>query len=218
MKQQKLMTDRAGLFALTLAGLMVFSAATARAQKAEGASGAAPSTIAVAQAQDVDLLERRIQKLELLERQRKSDEARGKRAEQLEGSWTVTVTPAVPHGVPQPPSFLGHVTISRGGALFGSDRTRPFSKQHGNWAHSGGDEFVWTFTEDLFDSLGVFAGTLKVRVRLTVIGADEFVGVSNGEQRDAAGNLVFNRCATIRGERIAIEPLSPQCLSIVPPQ
>jgi hypothetical protein len=57
-----------------------------------------------------------------------------------------------------------------------------------------------------------------LRVRSTLIGADEFVGVANVEQRDAAGNLLFSRCATIRGQRIAIEALSPQCLNIVLPR
>ena len=138
--------------------------------------------------------------------------------QKLEGSWTVTVTPVVPHGVPQPPSFIGHATIARGGAFFGSDRTRPLSKQHGAWAHLGGNDFAFTFTEDLFDAMGFFVGTLTVRVRLSVTGRDNFVGVSNGEQRDAAGNLIFSRCGTVRGERIKVEPLAPQCQSITPPQ
>lgn len=135
-------------------------------------------------------------------------------SQQLEGSWDVTVTPAVPPGAPQPPSFAGRATISRGGAFFGSDRTRPLSKQHGAWAHIAGNEFAWTFREDLFDSAGAFAGILTVRVRLIVTGPNEFVGVSNGEQRDAAGNLVSNRCARIKGARIQIEPLAPQCQTL----
>ena len=102
--------------------------------------------------------------------------------------------------------------------MFGSDRARPFSKQHGNWEHIGSDEFVYTIVEDLYDASAVFIGTLKVRVKLTVLGPDEFIGVSNGEQRDVDGNLVSNRCATVKGQRIAIEALSPQCLNIVAPR
>lgn len=139
-------------------------------------------------------------------------------AQQLEGSWIVTVTPTVPPGVPQPPSFRAYATVSRGGAFFGSDRQRPLSKQHGAWAHLGNNDFAYTLIEDLFDAMGNFAGTITVRVKLTVTGRDTFVGVSNGEQRDAGGNLVFNRCATVRGERIKVEPLPPQCQSITPPQ
>jgi hypothetical protein len=30
--------------------------------------------------------------------------------------------------------------------------------------------------------------------------------------------LIFNRCTTIRAERITVEPLAPQCQSIVPPR
>ncbi len=143
---------------------------------------------------------------------------REKQAQQLEGSWDVTVTPAVPPGVPQPPSFIAHATFARGGAAFGSDRTRPTSKQHGAWTHIRGNQFVWTTTEDLFDSMGNFSGTIKIRVKVTITDNDAFVGVSNGEQRDANGNLIFNRCGTVRGTRIKIEPLAEQCQNITPPR
>jgi len=72
--------------------------------------------------------------------------------------------------------------------------------------------------EDLFDAMGNFAGMVTVRVRVTVTGADTFVGVSNGEFRNVAGNVTSSGCGTIRGERIKIEPLPPQCQSIMPPQ
>ncbi len=150
--------------------------------------------------------------LDVLER------ARQAQAQALEGSWKITVTLALPPGVPPPPPIHATATISRGGALFGSDRARPTSKQHGAWAHLGSNDFAFTAVEELFDTTGDFAGTLTVRVKLTVTGKDEFVGVSNGEQRDAAGNLVFNVCGTVRGQRIKVEPLPLQCQSITPPQ
>ena len=146
------------------------------------------------------------------------DHIRQARARQFEGSWAVTITPAVPPGVPQPPSFRAYATVSRGGAYFGSDRTRPFSKQHGAWAHLGGNDFAFTFIEDLFDAMGNFAGIATVRARLTLNGRDEFVGVANGEQRDADGNLIFSRCSTVKGVRIKLEPLPPHCQSLTPPQ
>lgn len=198
MKQQQLKTIRTILCVLTLAMLLAGAMDTLHAQSEDELSikqGAAQNDF-----------------LDVIERMRQAQ------AQQFEGSWDITVTPAVPPGVPQPPSFVGHATVSRGGAYFGSDRTRPLSKQHGTWAHLGGHDFAYTFTEDLFDGMGNFAGTIKVRVRLTVTGRDTLVGVSNGEQRDAMGNLIFNRCATIRGERIKVEPLAPQCQSITPPQ
>ena len=217
MKTQKLTTTRRITLALTLGGVMAITATSALAQVPESASGSA--RLAATTAQDtVDSLERRVQRLELFERMRKSDEGFEKRAQRLEGSWTVIVTPAVPPGVPQPPSFVTQATIARGGAVFSSDRSRASSKQHGTWEYQGGDEFASTATEDLFDVLGNFAGTLKLRIRTTLIGEDLFIGVANAEQRDAAGNLVFNRCATIRGNRFKIESLSPQCQNIVPPQ
>jgi len=139
-------------------------------------------------------------------------------SQQLEGSWVVTVTPVVPPGVPQPLPFRAYGTFARGGGSFSSDRNLPLSKQYGTWAHRGGHEFAWTTTGDLFDVMGNFVGTLKVRAKATVIGNDEFVGVSNGEFRDAAGNVTRGGCATIRGERIKVEPLPELCQNITPPQ
>jgi hypothetical protein len=66
--------------------------------------------------------------------------------------------------------------------------------------------------------MGNFAGTVKVRVKLTMTGKDEFVGVSNAEERNAAGEVIAIRCGTIRGERITVEPLAPLCQSVTPPQ
>jgi hypothetical protein len=50
----------------------------------------------------------------------------------------------------------------------------------------GGNEFAWILVQDLFDGGGSFCGTHTVRVKVTLIGKDEFVGVSTGETRDAA--------------------------------
>lgn len=73
-------------------------------------------------------------------------------------------------------------------------------------------------SKTFFDTTGTFIGTLTVRARLTITGPDIYVGVANGEQCAAAGNLVFNRCTTVRGARIKIEPLAPQWQTITPPQ
>jgi hypothetical protein len=189
------------LLVLTLAGMIAIPAAILRAQSSES-TAEQQAAQAASQGGLLDVL----------------DHLREAQARQLEGSWDVTITPAVPPGVPQPPSFILHATIARGGAYFGSTRTFPFNKHHGAWTHLGGNEFAWTFAEDRYDVMGNFVGTTKVRARVTVTGKDTFVGVSNGEQRDVAGNLVSNRCSTIRGERIVIEPLAEQCQSITPPQ
>jgi len=128
---------------------------------------------------------------------------------QVEGSWMVTVSPVAPPGVVIPP-FRVYTTFSLGGAFIGSDRNSPFgSPQHGTWAHTGGDKFAFTFIQDLFDAVGDFQGTLKVRAKLTITAEDDFVGVAGGELRDADGNLVSILCATIRGERITVEAASP---------
>ncbi|MGH9767578.1 MAG: hypothetical protein ACREAB_09115 [Blastocatellia bacterium] len=193
------MIARRILMAFSFAVTLIVSTAVALAQSGEPEQ---PATQSASQGGILDVLE----------------QIKQAQAQRLEGSWDVIVTPVVPPGVPQPPSFHAYGSFARGGAFIGSDRTRPASKQHGVWAHLGGADFAYTFKEDLFDAMGNFAGILTVRVRLTVSGKDDFVGVANGEQRDANGNLIFNRCTTIRGARIKIEPLAEQCQSIMPPQ
>jgi hypothetical protein len=147
------------------------------------------------------------------------EQLRQAQAQRLEGSWTNTVTPVVPPGVPPVPPFRTYVTFARGGGLIGSDRNRPFgSPQHGVWTHLGGDEFASTLIQDLFDVMGNFQGTQKVLTKVTLTGPDTLVGVATAELRDAAGNVTASRCATFRAERIKVEPLAPQCRSITPPQ
>jgi hypothetical protein len=185
--------------ALTFAAIVVVSGAVAQAQSAD----TEPSTAQPASAGGI---------LDLL------DLIKQAQSQRLEGSWVVTVTPAPPPGVPQPPSFRAYATVARGGAFIGTDTRRLFNIQHGAWTHLGGHEFAWTFIEEVVDAMGNFAGTVNVRVKLTVTGANEFVGVSNAEERNAAGVVTASRCATIRGVRITVEPLAPQCQSITPPQ
>jgi hypothetical protein len=204
MNKQKSVTARRMIFALILAGFIAIPVTRLRAQSSESISS--DQTLSIETLSQEDLREAFAQ----------IKQAQGQR---LEGSWVVTVTPVVPPGVPQPPSFRAYTSFARGGASVGSDRTRPFaSPQHGTWAHIRGDEFAGTAIQDLFDVMGNFQGTLTVRVKSTLIGKDEFVGVANAESRDAAGNLIFSRCATVRGQRITIEPLAPQCQSIPLPQ
>ena len=139
-------------------------------------------------------------------------------AERLEGSWAGVVTIAVPPGVPQPPPFRVYFTVARGGALMGTDSRRPFSVGHGAWAHLGGDEFAFTSIQELFDGMGNFTGTFKGRGKVTVTGPNQFVGVTNAEQRNAAGEIILQGCSTVRAERITVEPLAERCQSIEPPR
>jgi hypothetical protein len=199
MSKQKLITTRRILFALTLAVIISIPTAMLRAQSSDEPATAQTA----AQGGLLDPLERMIGQ---------------HHAQRLEGSWVVTVTPVVPPGVPQPSSFRAYATIARGGAFIGTDTRRLFNIQHGAWKHLGGNEFAWTFIEELVDALGNFAGTVKVRVKLAITGANEFVGVSNAEQRNADGVVTDIRCGTIRGVRIKVEPLAEQCQSISPPQ
>ena len=199
MKQPNSLTAKSIFFALTLVAVLAISTVFLRAQSSEQSTNGE---------QDGAHSESSHERCNW----------RCQQAQLLEGSWDVTITPAVPPGVPQLPSFMAHGSYARGGAVIGSDRTRPFSKQHGAWEHLGGNRFAFTQVEDLFDSMGNFTGTVKIRVRLTVTRRDTFVGVSNGEFHDAAGNITQSRCATVRGARIKVEPLPDQCQGITPPQ
>lgn len=148
---------------------------------------------------------------------------REQQAQRLEGAWAYTVTPVVPPGVPQPPSQRAYITIARGGGISVYIRTGPgqtsYGEQHGVWEHLGGNEFALTAIRDEFDPQGNFLGTGKINTRLRLTGKDGFVGVGSREFRDPAGNIAdIIRCATIKAERIKIEPLAPQCQSITPPR
>ena len=198
MKKQPFLTAKSSLIAITLIAVCAFSTVLLRAQSSEPSSNGE-------------------QEAAHAESSRERCNWRCQQGQLLEGSWDAVVTPVVPPGVPQPPSFHAYTTFSRGGGSFGSDRTRPFSKQHGVWAHLGGNRFASTFKEDIFDAMGNFEGILTVRVRTTLTGRDTYVGVANGERRDPNGNLIFSRCTTIRGTRIKVEPLPEQCQSITQP-
>ena len=151
------------------------------------------------------------------------EQTRQAQAQALEGAWAYTVTPAVPPGVPQPPSQRAYITVARGGGITVYIRTGPgetsYGEQHGVWEHLGGNEFALTAIRDEFDPQGNFLGTGKINTRLTLTGRDGFVGIGSREFRNPAGNIAdITRCATIKAERIKIELLAPQCQSITPPQ
>lgn len=192
MKQQKFMTAGTILLTLTFVGILAISAIRARAQSNNGI-------------------------LNVIEQNRQAQ------AQLLEGAWAYTVTPVVPPGVPQPPSQRAYVTVAHGGGITVYIRTAPgetrYGEQHGVWEHLGGNDFALTAIRDEFDAQGNFLGTGKINTKLTLTGKDGFVGVGSREFRDPAGNIAdITRCATIKAERIKIEPLAPQCQSITPPQ
>ena len=165
------MTTKRIVWVLILAGMIAMPAATSGAQPAQGAASREQLTDRTA-SQELSL----------------DISALAGGPHQLEGSWAITVSPVTPPGVVPPPPFRVYGTFSAGGAVIGSDRRSPFgSPQHGTWAHTGGHEFAFTVIQDLFNAVGDFQGTVKVRVaKLIITGEDEFVGVSSAEFRDAA--------------------------------
>ena len=135
-----------------------------------------------------------------------SVEAKAGRSAKLEGSWALTVTPVVPPGVPPVPSFVTYLTISSGGALVGTDRTKPFANlQHGTWERTGSREYAATQVQDIFDATGAFVGVFTVRQKIKMTGPDTFVGVANVFLTDPAGETVFERCARTEGVRITTQ-------------
>ncbi len=100
------MIARKIFLAFTFAVMLIVSTAVARAQSGEPEQ---PATEAASQGGILDVLER----------------IRQAQSQQFEGSWAITVTPAVPAGAPQPPSFRAYATVSRGGAYFGSGPATP---------------------------------------------------------------------------------------------
>jgi hypothetical protein len=151
---------------------------------------------------------------------RKQDlQATGNKAERLEGAWVVTVSAVVPPGGTPPPSRTAYLSFARGGVAILYERQAAFvNPAYGVWEHVRGNDFAFTVITDAFDSTGNLLGTVKIRNQISVNSPDEFASVGNLEVRDPAGNLLFSRCATARGERIKVEPLAEHCQGITPPQ
>ena len=206
------------LSALTVIAAAAISITILGAQSNDQLS-AMRSAAAASQTQNVDLLERRIQRLELFERTRESDEAKENQARRLEGSWMLTVSAVIPPGAPVPPSRTSYASFARGGVAILSERQAAFvNPAYGAWEHQGSNEFAFTVRTDTFTATGNFLGTVKIRNKITLTNPDEFVSVGQLEVRDPAGNLIFSGCATARGQRIKVEPLTEQCQGITPPQ
>jgi len=121
----------------------------------------------------------------------------GAAAPQVEGSWQVTVSPT---DLPPFPTLLTYAT---GGGLSGVDGV---SNIHGTWARKGGNTFVFTFVELLFDSTGVFTGSVRIREKLTLEpGGAAYNGVYTGEILDPDGNVVVPIGGTTHAARINAE-------------
>lgn len=145
-----------------------------------------------------------------------SSDEQGSEERRLEGSWLNTVTPILPPGAP-PRIVHTYLTFSAGGAVIGSDRTRPFaSPQHGAWAHVRGNQYATTSVQDIFDSSGTFVGVFKVRTLINLTSNDELVGAANVEQTDPDGKLQFSVCARFHATRLVPEAFHPPCEGLEP--
>ncbi len=146
------------------------------------------------------------------------EQMRQTQAQQLEGSWIATVFPTVPPGAPQP-STSGYLSFARGGGLISYSRFLQFgSPQLGVWEHRGGNNFAFTFKQDIFDGMGNFVRVLTARGRLTLTGKDDLTASFSAESRDANGNVIGSGCGTLRATRLKVEPPAEQCQNLTPPQ
>ena len=118
-------------------------------------------------------------------------------APQIEGTWQVTVSPT------DLPSFPSLLTYAAGGGLTGVDGV---SNVHGTWARKGGNTFVFTFMELLFDSTGVLTGSVRIQEKFTLEpGGAAYNGVWTGEVLDPDGNVVAPIGGTTHATRINAE-------------
>lgn len=140
-----------------------------------------------------------------------SVKADGPSGPQLEGAWSVIVTPtAGAPGQPPVPPFKALTTYSGGGGVVTSNSFLPTaSPGYGSWRRSGGHTFTDT-TEAFTYQNGVFAGTFRVRHNISLnAGADSFTGVSDASLILPDGiTTIPLGCAITEGTRISAE--SPQ--------
>ena len=132
-------------------------------------------------------------------------------ADPIVGSWTVTVNrPGLPSV-----SSLQTYTKGRGVVESGNSGATARSTSHGAWRRVAAHRYEATMVFFRYDPTnGAYLGTVKLRRVLEFApGNQSFTGVSVGELRDPAGNLLPGsnvRRDTETGVRINVEPIPAQ--------
>lgn len=124
------------------------------------------------------------------------------RAAQLEGTWVVTVD------LHNPPPFLPETfsaleTYSRGGGLVtGNDMQQ--GPGQGSWEKDG-DEYAVSILFFVRDADNATTGSIRVRHRVTLDGADSYTGTGEADLFDAAGVPLGTVPFTTIGQRLAAQ-------------
>lgn len=139
------------------------------------------------------------------------------KAEPIEGTWLVTVTPA-PGG---PPAYFSIASFARGGVL----TTAPdpsvgpgvTSTGQGSWEKTFQDVFTSTHLAFVYGTGGAIVSTIKINSTYRTTGKNLFDGFGQLQICDPTGNNCFSPgppglpppCATLHGTRL--RPTGPTC-------
>jgi hypothetical protein len=140
-------------------------------------------------------------------------------AQNLEGSWAMTITAVEPAGLPP---FKGLITFTRDGEVLESRRPyvpfTPFgpvleSSGHGAWVRTARRRFSVAFQfllqaapNNPTYSNGEDLGTDNIRLQLVRDRSGEsFTGTFASAAKDAQGNVVFEASGTVTGSRLRPE-------------
>ena len=135
------------------------------------------------------------------------DDGRSQGANQIIGSWEVTVDRG-----PQLGPVKGLTTYTRGHSLIGTGNLLTRGPSHGTWEHLNGRLYADTQVFFRFDPTGAFLGTQRINenVRLAPDG-DSYTAVAISNLFDPNGNLVVGGLrATVTGTRIHIDRIPDQ--------
>jgi hypothetical protein len=121
------------------------------------------------------------------------------------GSWFVTVTPNIM------PAFVGLITATADGGLIETNALTLASSLespgHGRWIHTTYGKYAITFVNLEVNPDGSFAGTGKVRAKLTLApSGDDISGTFDVDILDPNGVVLFSDSGTVSATRIEVEP------------
>jgi hypothetical protein len=124
------------------------------------------------------------------------------------GAWQLQITPAIQ------PIFTALTTFAADGSVVETNSLAlvdPLSSPgHGRWAFAPHENNTYdvTFVNLLTDEHGDFAGTAKVRARMSLTDRrNGLEGTFEVDVLDPAGAVVFSDHGTLQAARIEVEPL-----------
>jgi len=137
----------------------------------------------------------------------------GGTAPELEGTWSVELTPngPVPPGFPPPP-YRSLQTFTRGGVMMESNQ---FSESvgHGVWTRLGPRKFKFTFEKLWLDpATAAYIGRTVVTDEIELNGTvPEYTGLGSGVEYDPAGSVLRSYCGRTRGVPMRVPDVASAC-------